>query len=73
MKPDGGSAFPESVRTTGLNGEPLAIIKNGMSLRDYFAAAALQGMLAGDESAKRELLGSRAYSHADDLLAERSK
>ena len=37
---DGGPAFPESVRTTDLAGNPLAIIKNGMTLRDYFAAHA---------------------------------
>lgn len=68
---DGGPAFPESVRTTDLAGNPLAIIKNGMSLRDYFAAAALTGMCARGEH--HGSLHKYAYEIADAMLAERDK
>ena len=40
---DGGPAFPH---TTQWDGITPAINHNGMTLRDYFAAAALQGNLA---------------------------
>lgn len=49
---DGGPAYPqgESYYTTDLAGHQTdhrkAALHRGMSLRDYFAAAALQGMLS---------------------------
>ncbi|MHA2903153.1 hypothetical protein ACW9FB_11765 [Ralstonia mannitolilytica] len=48
---------------------------NGMSLRDYFAAKALGGMLASEEegavySAKN--VAERAYEMADAMLAARA-
>lgn len=53
----------------------------GMTLRDYFAAAALQGMLAGmgfDAPLKYEASPAPpyvnvAYEFADAMLAERAK
>lgn len=58
----------------------------GMTLRDYFAAKAIQGMLANDSLLKRyaddgmvnmvspEVLAATvAYSMADAMLAERAK
>lgn len=48
----------------------------GMSLRDYFAAAALQGMLCNGfmpvNFADRNYIGA-AYAMADAMLAERAK
>jgi len=46
----------------------------GMTLRDYFAAAALQGLLAG----RSALMGPKWYSQeaaelADAMIAEREK
>jgi hypothetical protein len=47
----------------------------GMTLRDYFAAKAMQGLLAAD--VERVLSFERsseiAYKHADALLTERNK
>jgi hypothetical protein len=65
----GGPAFPISIPGIGDNGAP------GMSLRDYFAAKALQGFTAGsfwaevnnDEAAKA------AYAVADAMLEARKK
>ena len=46
----------------------------GISLRDYFAAKALQGMLAcPDIGATYELFAQEAYQHADAMLDARSK
>ena len=44
-KPDGGSAFPCEQHET-LNREWNQSFEPGMSLRDYFAAAALQGYMS---------------------------
>ena len=57
--------------------------KNGMTLRDYFAAKALEGLIskmafelhADHEKAKEvhKYLARSAYSYADAMLAEREK
>ena len=77
MTKDGGQAFP-------LGGSDI----RGMTLRDYFAAAALQGMLASDAGMgdveetgvfpfhhDHAIKGTaaRAYKIADAMLAERAK
>ena len=69
----GGPAFPcvyysEPIGSIG----PQFTIKGGMTLRDYFAAAALQGMLTdsciqGSDSQFAE----SAYSYADAMLKAR--
>lgn len=49
-------------------------IKNQPSLRDLFAMAALQGLLANPETNTgygRETYASIAYGHADDMLKAR--
>ena len=45
MVNDGGPAFPISLDKDSLR-EPNAVMARGMSLRDYFAAKAMQGCLA---------------------------
>lgn len=81
---DGGPAFPcpWGCDTTG---QHLCSDPKGMTLRDYFAAAALQGMLAradfclfGDpdspdcgEAFYGKLAATNAYAIADAMLAER--
>lgn len=49
----------------------------GLTLRDYFAAAALQGMLASTEEGCDYHVGKAiaawAYDYADAMLAERKK
>ena len=46
----------------------------GMSLRDYFATKALQGLLAGERTRSwgQEDLTSESYRFADSMLAARS-
>ena len=66
-KENGGPAFP----VTGHWGAPNAD-RNGMSLRDYFAAKALQGLLADTNiKSSAEEFASRAYGVADAMLEAR--
>tara|TARA_R110002126_G_scaffold24313_3_gene84776 strand:+ start:151 stop:348 length:198 start_codon:yes stop_codon:yes gene_type:complete len=43
----------------------------GMTLRDYFAAKALQGLLASDVNAPMQSFAIRAYKMADAMLKAR--
>jgi hypothetical protein len=43
----------------------------GMSLRDYFAAKAMQGLLASDVYAPMDSFATRAYAIADAMLKAR--
>lgn len=70
---DGGSAFPqiETIRDDPrLFGDLRSV--GGMSLRDYFAAAALTGICIKD-SWLPEATAEAAYRRADAMLAEREK
>lgn len=74
---DGGAAFPvPPERLNNFNGDPHWSFPNpGMSLRDYFAAAAIQGMLASSspgQFSEADYAGA-AYAQADAMLAERNK
>lgn len=71
---NGGPAFPcEGGEASGLHPDP------GMTLRDYFAAAAMQGMYAGLGAAARvgpkhfAADAAAFYQVADAMLAERAK
>jgi len=70
-KENGGPAFPHP---QGWRRDPE--ISDGMSMRDYFAAKAVQGFLASWGVA-HELtfaqMASEAYAMADVMLAERAK
>ena len=73
MKKDGGPAFPHEY------GDACP----GMTLRDYFAAKAMQGLLACPVDGRDLKTGklwectadrvAAAYSYADAMLAERDK
>lgn len=69
---DGGPAFPvqESMISSGSEGVPAS---SGMSLRDYFAAKAMQGICAIPTSANMEVasISKSAYLMADAMLAAR--
>jgi hypothetical protein len=82
-KPDGGPAFP-------CENDPLAFAQSGgtmrtpqgMTLRDYFAAAALPVCLdlqlaatraTGDTTNAARKTAMAAYNLADAMLAERTK
>jgi hypothetical protein len=45
----------------------------GMALRDYFAAKAMQGLLANDSDPLFERVAEWAYDIADEMLKERNK
>ena len=48
-------------------------VHEGMTLRDYFAAAALTGTLASGSGVSSADLAKSAYEDADAMLAERQK
>lgn len=60
---DGGPAFPV----------PYEFMGPGMSLRDYFAAKAMQGMLADPEVIPNMGTAQTAYEMADAMLRARSQ
>jgi hypothetical protein len=85
---DGGLAFPQPMIDHPVHGPlfPESIASNccGMSLRDYFAAAALQGILSNHElllnldemvpeKGTRHVAALSAYALADAMLAARGK
>lgn len=58
-----GSAFPVSAND----------VDNGMTLRDYFAAKALVGLLSLlQKDVHYEILAQESYKFADAMLAARS-
>jgi hypothetical protein len=63
-----------TTKTTGGPAFPLVGFADGMTLRDYFAAAAMQGFLA-NPSLEGDLdeYASDAYRQADRMLKERDK
>ena len=74
MKQNDIPAFPKA----GLNAWNEAVsVNTGMTLRDYFAAKALQGMLTcqSEETGFYEVkdAASEAYKFADAMLEERAK
>ena len=85
MKNDGGPAFPcKSERKLIDSGpgwqsfgefEPVGI--SGMSLRDYFAALAMQSIISGSYpktmNLTKEIFAESSYRMADAMLAEREK
>ena len=64
----GGPAFPQPTDST--------LSWQGMTLRDYFAAKAMQGMLAactGWSEDQQERLAKCSYAMADQMLSVREK
>ena len=87
-KDDGGPAFPRLDELINTSRGFMAESSDGMSLRDYFAAAALQGLLSALKPRAEDNVSERdgtpithaaaqlpriAYGYADAMLAERSK
>lgn len=72
MPHDGGPAFP--VESYDHEAD-MDTVKLGMTLRDYFAAAALQGMLANAQpgDGTPEEFAADAYAFADAMLAARAR
>lgn len=69
---DGGPAFPCDRSRV----ESLSIVREqfpGMSLRDWFAGMALQGLVANGSESRTLVVVGEAYAFADAMLAERNK
>ena len=64
---DGGPVFPLA--------EPGNCVSasEGMSLRDYFAAKAMQGLIVGVENPRTCYIAKAAYAMADAMLAARKE
>jgi hypothetical protein len=60
----GGSAFPALYAGNGTE---------GMTLRDYFAAKAMQGLLASEFDAPSDKFAAKAYALADAMLKAREE
>ena len=45
---------------------------NGMTLRDYFAAKAMQGLLASEVNAPMNAFTNKAYAVADAMMESRN-
>ena len=83
MKNDGMGAFPDCVAPDGAGG--LEYGHPGMTLRDYFAASALQGLLASEtdefrftdpkltDLGRTSEAAESAYDLADAMLMARNK
>jgi hypothetical protein len=64
----GGNAFPLDCR----NRDGIGYMSYGMTLRDYFAAKAMQGLLAADNrDLIHEYCAADAYRYADAMLEAR--
>jgi hypothetical protein len=61
-------AFPHEIFDRNLSGR---VQHQGMTLRDYFAAQALAGILANSNPHSEEWTVRRAYEHADAMLKAR--
>lgn len=76
---DGGPAFPqgEAYQVTDLAGNTTtnrrAALHGGMSLRDFFAAKAMQGLIGVIPNSSNDVIAQQAYELADAMLAEREK
>ena len=72
-KNTGGPAFPRPAVFTAALGLA-STEQEGMTLRDYFAAKAMQGMLSdADYDPPPQELAICSYAAADAMLAEREK
>ena len=68
-KDNGGPAFPTDGFKYDINGDHAT----GMTLRDYFAAKAMQGLIPIWNEQRDFDLCKYAYNTADAMLAERTK
>jgi hypothetical protein len=70
-KDNGGPAFPLAFEDATIT--PDTYVQYGMTLRDYFAAKAMQGYIAAAWNASDADLASASYCVADAMLKERAK
>lgn len=65
---DGGAAFPQAERIGDV-----ALQQGGMSLRDYFAAKAMQALIGQSGQCNAVLVTNGAYKIADAMLKARDQ
>jgi hypothetical protein len=68
-------AFPTKINTEHFS-RPSTIYSTGMTLRDYFAAKAMQGMMADGQAFRlvaESTLANTAYELADAMLKARQE
>ena len=78
---DGGPAFPRPSVVLPDDDNDVVPGHTGMSLRDYFAAAALPGIITGavmaglgaDDKHTYDTVAARAYAQADQMLRIRQE
>jgi len=72
QKDNGGPAFPHCYEASG---HPRWCESQGLSIRDYFAAAALTGLSANPEGPAGDWgrLADQSYAAADALLKARTQ
>ena len=46
-------------------------LNSGMTLRDYFAARAMQSFIVTNTQTRRPIIASMAYQMADEMMEER--
>ena len=74
MSNNSGPAFPLSGMDYRNGHTVQSVYSHGMTLRDYFAAKALVGLLSDTANVSSpELFAKVSYQHADAMLAERAK
>ena len=66
----GGPAFPHTVEYKGADCGGV-VPHGGMTLRDYLAAKAMQGLLAGTKTESATVLATDSYKMADAMLEAR--
>jgi hypothetical protein len=54
-----------------VNAFPLKYVSQGMELRDYFAARAMQSLIITDTDSKMDRIAIFAYEMADRMMEER--
>jgi hypothetical protein len=68
----GGPAFPEiAYKAPAGGGSHIMTVYGGMTLRDYFAAKAMQGMMHDVSQPVGEVIAEWAYQVADAMLKAR--
>jgi hypothetical protein len=71
---DGGPAFPHAQRLWDSDAQSWAVHSiGGMTLRDYFAAAALTGSLANGRDLMMSERAEDCYYYADAMIAARER
>jgi hypothetical protein len=75
MKDTGGHAFPHQLDIPNEDGINIRHRSRGMTLRDYFAAKAMQAYINRPEATQVQdrMIAECAYDMADAMIQERSK